>query len=352
MGIELTELERRQNALDARIAAEQEKGAKEEFEKSVDKHETGSTFGESLLGWTKRLPRNIGMGTYRAALSTIEAADDFFEAGAEFIIDPPSQPGVSEERKKEPFLDLEPVPPLRTQFPGFFEAAHDFADKSEAFNYESDTVTQDMAQFVIPFTTYVKVLGGLENLSLLAKGGRLLLAEGITEASAFEAQHGNRVADVMDMGRQMENRFGEFLASISPDDSLLNTYIEAMMTDRESETVMESRFKNAVDGVVTTTAISPAFAMLTPIFRTIRRARKSLIPEKLNFPENTRILKEGEAEGLGIEPTKLRKEPGKFQKSDARGVAALATAAAAIIAEEAFTDKEAIASEVAALKEE
>lgn len=284
----------------ARVRSAQDQDVADEFEKEIGQNqEAGSSFGENVLGWTKQLPRNIGMGTFRAALNTVEAVDDIFQAGAEFIIDPPVQPGTVEEDIPEPLIDVEPVPPLRTLFPGVFEAAHNFADESEELNTMSDDITQGITQFVIPFTGYLKAMGGLKNTTTLAKVGRLALSEGITAATAFEAHEG-RVADLVEMGRQMENSFGALLNKISPEGSLANSYIN-YMTDRENESEMKGRFKNAVDSLVVTSGI---VAVLKAVGISIKAAAKhplKLLPAlpiiAATEAELKRKKKEKEAEG-------------------------------------------------------
>ena len=307
---------------------------------------TGTSFRSDLLAWTQRLPRNIGMGLYKAGLNTVEAADDIFQESAQFIVDPPavgqekSIPGVKGQEDKskigEPFSDIEAVKPLRTQFPGFFEAAHDFADKSDEFNFASDEPTQMLAQFAIPYTLYLKAMGGLQNISLLAKAGKLALAEGVTAFTVLAADE-VRVAEVFEMGRQMENKFGQVLASMSPDESLLNSYVESM-TNREGESAVNARFKNAIDSLVATSVIAPPAIVLLKAVKETFRALRVLPPSKLSIPKNTRFAVEGEAEGLGIEASKLRPDVKPFQKSDARGIAALAIGATAITVEEVFTE--------------
>ncbi len=333
----------------AEMAAAKEESSAAEYGKAIEGIDIGRSFGEvvsDVAGFGKRLPRNVGIGVARGALSTIEFADDFFKETAEFIVDPPGRQGEGES-KPEPFADVEPAPPLRTLFPGFFEAAHTFLDEVEVDNTLSDDLVQGMTQFIIPFTGYLKAIGGLKNLSFFARAGRLGLAEGLTLGTAFDAQDG-RFAELFEMGRQMENDFGRLLSKVSSEDSLVNSYIEMMTADRENESAMTARFKNAVDGVVSTALFAPAFIVTGT---TLRRAANLRLrtPEKLQIPENARFLKEGEAEGLNIEPVKLQPEvkTSKLEKGDLRGVAALATAATIIAAEEIFTDDEIAAKAVA-----
>ncbi len=268
----------------ARTREAKDQDVTDELEKTV-----GPPVNPAFEQWVNGLPKNIGVGLYRAALNTIETVDDVFEAGAEFVINPP--PGLARAlggaedgpvSSPEEDTDPTPVPPLQTMFPGVFEAAHNFADEAEESNTFSDDITQGIAQFVIPFTSYLKGLGGLKNVETLTKVGRLALAEGVTAASAFEAHEG-RMADVIEMGRQMENKFGAVLNKVSPDGSLANAYIN-WMTDRENEGEMEGRFKNAVDSLVATGGIVSVLKVAGTTLKVARLAASefgSINPAKL-----------------------------------------------------------------------
>lgn len=259
----------------ARTRAAKDQGEAETLEKDLAPQSTG------VKRWIRRLPKNIGVGLYRAALNTIETMDDVFEAGSPLV---PTRLG---DRESE-----DVSPPLQTLFPGVFEAAHDFADEAEQSNTFSDDITQGIAQFVIPFTSYLKALGGIKNIPTLAKAVRLVLAEGFTAASAFEAHEG-RVADVVEMGRQMENDFGALLNKVSPHGSLANAYIN-WMTDRENESQMKGRFKNAVDSLVVTGGI---VTVLKATGTALKTSRKLIVtPEKLQIPPNTRFATEVESD--------------------------------------------------------
>lgn len=246
-----------QRELDA-LRAARESEVDESFQKEVDAEpmDVGAAVG-ATWGWTKRLPRNVGMGAFRAILNTVETVDNAFEAGGQMVanMDANATNTSSANEGKPPVEPIDTVPPLQTLFPGVFEAAHNFADSVEANNTMSDDITQGIAQFAIPFTGWLKAVGGIHKGATMLNLGRLALAEGVTAASAFEAHEG-RMADLIEMGRQMDNKFGEVLQRVSPDGSLANTYIN-WLTDRENEGEWEGRFKNAVDSVVTTAGIAP-----------------------------------------------------------------------------------------------
>lgn len=259
MGIELTD-----NYVDEAVARTRAAGEEEEsssFLKDIAAN-TVKSMTNNLLppikdvwGWNKKLPRNVGMGSFRALLETTETIDDIMaevptiESTADDVMDPA---GKAPRPAKTP--DVERVPPLRTMFPGVFESAHAFAEEVEANNTTADDITQGIVQFVTPFTGYLKAYGGLKQGSNVLKAAKALGAEATTAATAFDPHEG-RVADLLQMGREMDNRFGALLNQISPDGSLANAYID-YMTNRENEGEWEGRWKNAVDSAAPTVAIA------------------------------------------------------------------------------------------------
>lgn len=211
------------------------------------------TANPAIAHWVRNLPKNVGMATYRAALNTIEAADDIFaEAG--------STPNADEMFADNPLMTgggpapggAQGVAPLREMFPGFFESAHQFADEAEANNTLGDDLTQGIAQFAIPFAGWLKGLGGLKKMSAAAKVAKATAAEAGATSTAFAPDDG-RLADLAKMGVDAENRLGEVMRKVSPDGSLTNAYIDWMTTRGESK--MQERFKNVVDGLVGSAAI-------------------------------------------------------------------------------------------------
>jgi len=225
----------------------------------------GNKLGAGLLsgwGFTKKLPRNIGMGIFRAALETTETIDDVMAAAPDVMQSDllgdalePGGPGPSANATAKPpkLPPVEKVEPLRTMFPGVFEAAHSFADEVEANNTTSDNLVQGITQFTIPFIGYLKAFGGLKQGQKLFNAAKALGAEGVTAASAFDP-HDGRLGDLLDMGRHMENRFGELLNKASPDGSLANAYID-YIANRDNEGEWEGRWKNAVDSWTGTAAV-------------------------------------------------------------------------------------------------
>ena len=278
-----------------------------DFEKEISESRgiRKAALPKSVDKWIRNVPRNLGIGSFRAALNIVESADDVFEAGSELVMGPLIA-GVKAagEKTASPEKSLDPVPSLRKVFPGVFEAAHNFADEAEVLNTFADDITQGFAQFVIPFTGYLKALGGIKNVSKLAGTGRLILADGMTSATAFEAHEG-RISEVFEMGRQMENEFGAFLNKISPDGSLANAYID-MMVNTENESALKGRYKNAVDGMVFAGASLATLKVMAKVTGTTLKAARKLVvtPGRLEIPANAKFATKTEPEVL--EPAKRK----------------------------------------------
>lgn len=191
------------------------------------------------------LPRNAGVGVWKAALNTANTLSDVGGKAMELV-------------------GADPQPTLAEEYPDFWKAANDFADtasyirsdgpfgiKIEGGGKVEDDLTQGVAQFAVPFGGWLKAVNGLKVASPLVKG---LIAEGATTATAYQP-HDARVADLVQMGRSLDNRFGNVLRQLSPDGSLANKYID-WMTNRKGEGEWEGRFKNAVDSLVPTAVIA------------------------------------------------------------------------------------------------
>jgi hypothetical protein len=192
--------------------------------------------------WWSRLPKNIGAGLYKAALNTIETGAD--------VVDTISEGTDSAVKKIADTPDIPKPIPVREMFPDFFNAANEFGASLSKDNTLSDDIVQGIAQFAIPFAAYARAIGGFKAGQTAMNVGKAVAAEAATAATAFSAHEG-RFADLVQMGRESEGKFGELLRKLSPDGSLTNNYIN-WMTSREDEGEWEGRFKNAVDSVATT----------------------------------------------------------------------------------------------------
>lgn len=189
-------------------------------------------------------PKNIGVGAYRALVNTIDTAWDF---QAEFAESLTKTPGAESKPQVQ-------VPSLTEAFPDLMKNVYGLADQWSAGNQMEDDIAEGIAQFTIPFTGWLKAFGGASAATKAATVTKAAAAEAVTAGSAFDPHEG-RFADLLQMGRQLDNRFGDVLRRLSPDGSLVARYID-YMTARENEGEWHGRFKNAVDSLATTAAIA------------------------------------------------------------------------------------------------
>jgi hypothetical protein len=227
-------------------------------------------FGKALEGtieWVRKLPKNMSLGLLDAAKNSVDTLNDVAnsDTGSQMThllagVDPAE------------FPDLEvTISPFNTHYQQWRESLRDDASMS-------DNLTQGVAQFVVPFTGYSKALGASRNAGFLNNVLTLGAAEAVTSATVLAPQDG-RTADLIELGRESEGRFGEVLRTLTPDGSLQNQYIE-WMTDRENETALEGRFKNTVDGLGVSAALG---GMLKTAGMTFRGAR-TLIEKAAELP--------------------------------------------------------------------
>lgn len=190
-------------------------------------------------------PKNIGVGAWKALVNTVDTLSDIGTATNPAAIATEAVGG--EDLRKEVY------PSLSEQYPEFMDSMRNFTSAWERNDTMSDDIAQGVAQFAIPFMGWMKLAGGMGKAGAALKVGKALAVEGATAASAFDP-HDGRVADLLEMGRESETRFGTLLRQVAPDESLMNQYID-YMTDRDNEGVAEGRWKNAVDAVVSSAAV-------------------------------------------------------------------------------------------------
>lgn len=207
--------------------------------------------------WFARTPKNIGIGAYKAALSTIEFGSDLADA-------------VVSDAVGQSAVPVKPPPSIREFVPGFFEAAHAFADEATANNTVSDGIVQGVSQFALPFAGYMRAVGALTGIGPLAKVAQIAIAEAITSGTAFDP-HDGRMADLLQMGQDAEGKFGDLMRKVAPDGSLTNAYID-YMTNREDEGEWEGRFKNVVDNAAVSAALGGILTAGATGFRVARQA--------------------------------------------------------------------------------
>lgn len=226
-------------------------------------------FGMAVDDWVMNIPRNIGAGLYRGAINTLDLVDDAMQAANQAAVQGLVDASAEGENKKP--KEVKPLPnPISSNFPEFFEASNALADEWEADNTLSDDLTQGIAQFAIPFSGYLRALGGMKNAKFIQKIGRGLTAEAAATGSVFIPQEG-RFADLAKLAEHSEGKLGEVFNKIAPDGSLVNAYLN-YMTDRQGEGRFDGRVKNIVDGVVGTAVFSPLIIAAAGILKGGRRA--------------------------------------------------------------------------------
>lgn len=199
-----------------------------------------------VSNFVTKLPKNIGIGAWKALYNTVDTISDVAaevnpQAAAAKIV------GGEEMRQQV-------SPSLSELHPEFMKSLRDFTSSWERNDNLSDDITQGVAQFALPFMGWLKLAGGLGGGSAFATAAKATAAEAATAGSAFDP-HDGRVADLLEMGRESETRFGTLLRKIAPDESLINHYID-YMTNREGEGAAEGRWKNAVDAVTSSAAVA------------------------------------------------------------------------------------------------
>lgn len=186
------------------------------------------------------LPKNIGIGSWKALVNTVDTISDVAAEASSGALAAKAIGG--DELRKQMY------PSLSEQHPEVMESLRNFTSQWERNDTLSDDISQGVVQFMLPFMGWLKLTGGVSGLSKTAALAKGVTLEGATAASASGPQDG-RIADLIEMGRESETRLGTLLRQVSPDESLVNQYID-YMTNRTDESEAEGRWKNAVDAVV------------------------------------------------------------------------------------------------------
>lgn len=242
----------------SRFAAASEADSDKGFFDAINNAAKAEQAGALAPTWTGNLPKNLAVGAYKAALNTIETGVDLAEL---------SVPGTDGAVPAIP--PLAPARLISELAPEFFESAHSLANEWTANNTLGDDITQGVAQFAIPFAAYMRAAGGFQAGQTMLNVTKAAGAEAAAAGTAFEPHEG-RLADLVQLGRESEGRFGELLRKVSPDGSLLNSYIN-YITDRENEGEWEGRFKNAVDSLAGSAAIAGVLKGAAVGFRSARK---------------------------------------------------------------------------------
>lgn len=281
----------------ARINAAEQTDIEADFVKEIGERRQKTE--HPIQTWVTNLPKNIGIGAYKAAINTVDTIADFgaaaLEANANAALSRgPSNAGRTDSEGKE----LQPVnvPTLEEAFPEFSQSVRSFTDSWERNDNLGDDIAQGVAQFTLPFAGTLKLLGGIRaGMGAGATLARAGAAEGVTAGSAFDP-HDGRLADLIKLGADSESRFGDLMRKVAPDGSLVNSYID-YMTSRDgytpderrngvSEGEWEGRFKNAVDSLVGSAAIAGIVKSAGIAFKGLKQQIASATPSAGTYKNN------------------------------------------------------------------
>lgn len=249
---------------DKRIAAEEAFGA----DSKKQDQENG------MLRWFKRLPQNVGTGLLDAAINMYDSQDMLNPAGAgtaaaKNINKESQKANLTPHQRRMGGAEALEADPVREAALGFRNWV---AGKN---NTTSDTVTQSISQFMIPFLGWSKALNVTKAATTAARVGGAVAAESATMATAFDP-HGGRLADLVVLGKETEGKFADLLNVVAPDGSAFNAYID-YMAEHENESEAEGRFKNVVDGLVGSAAVAGVIKAGATTFRGARAFAESPI---------------------------------------------------------------------------
>lgn len=260
--------------------------------------------GQALVdtaGWVKKLPANLSKGALDAVVATGRGIwDGLRQSIEEQFVDQEGQP----DAPKGTIIPQTPAE-LREESDVWTGAPHKVPeialDEQAGIAYDNwrrsiseddtlaDGLTQGIAQFTVPFLSFSKAFGVTSAATKVGMFARGAAAEGAAVYTAFDPASG-RMADLLDLGRHAEGKFGDTMRTLAPDDSLANQYIN-WMTDRTGETGAKGRFKNALDNTVVSAAAAGLLKSASSTFKTAREF--AAVPRKI---ARLRRLREAQSE--------------------------------------------------------
>lgn len=206
--------------------------------------------------WLLNLPKNITVGAVDSFLNTVDFLDDANEAGAEAQQAKQTAveagPGTSAPASKVTPEAMKPLLPQPVR-----EALTGFREHLAQGSNTADEMTQVIGQFALPFAGWSKAIGGMKGATSLGTMARVATAESAAVAHTFAPEEA-RFADLIQMGRTLEGRFGDALRLATPDGSAANAFIE-YLADDTGDSAMEGRFKNVIDNLGVSAALAGVF---------------------------------------------------------------------------------------------
>jgi hypothetical protein len=160
---------------------------------------------------------------------------------------------------------------MKENIPGyreFTDAGNNLLRKLSEDNTLGDDVVKSATQFFLPFSMFMKAMGGASKVSQVETAVTGLAAESATVATAFEPHMERFTPLLQEFG--LENDFLTYMASTEGTDA-------------------ENRFKNVVDAVVTTAGLSPLIWFGAKTFKGAKsmygRATHELVQQETIPPE-------------------------------------------------------------------
>ncbi len=128
-----------------------------------------------------------------------------------------------------------------------------------------DQLLMAAGQFAPSFTMFSRVVAGIHGLADFGAGGNLVMraagaaarfvAADTPNTMLMQGPHDPRLADMVQLARHSETKFGDVLKAVAPDDSLLGHYIN-YLADHTNESEAEGRWKNVIDSYNAGAAVS------------------------------------------------------------------------------------------------
>lgn len=203
-----------------------------------------SAAADSPIGtFIRHIPQNVGVGVLDGALTAadkLNSVEEWWgtptEEQKQALADPSLHAPALPEHPPVPVFSAQALDALRTW-------RMNIAPEGDNI---SDALTQGLAQFAIPFAGFAKVFGLSARVGVISNLARGTAADIAATVTAIPSHTQRGSTELLELGRQAENKFGEVLRTVAPDDGLITRYIN-WMNDTTNEGTLEGEFKNSLD---------------------------------------------------------------------------------------------------------
>lgn len=203
-----------------------------------------SAAADSPIGtFIRHIPQNVGVGVLDGALTAadkLNSVEEWWgtptEEQKQALADPSLHAPALPEHPPVPVFSAQALDALRTW-------RKNIAPEGDNI---SDALTQGLAQFAIPFAGFAKVFGLSARVGVISNLARGTAADIAATVTAIPSHTQRGLTELLELGRQAENKFGEVLRTVAPDDGLITRYIN-WMNDTTNEGTLEGEFKNSLD---------------------------------------------------------------------------------------------------------